>query len=213
MICSIKKAQTNQGMDPAAASAEERAARHLRMLARLAEMGVEVAEATRTEAVEAPQPGVDYCQRFATAARAVRLTVLLEDSFARQAEEQRRAAAMVQVGTWHRQRLRQAVVAAVDEAAESTEEACRRSAEAVERLERPELAEIVELYPAEVAVARLCRTFGLPAEAGRWLELADEVLEDFEIRPPDGAALADPPADPSRSHPARSRRPRAPDTG
>ena len=40
---------------------------------------MEVAEATRTEAVEAPQPGVDYCARVAGVARSVRLTLLLED--------------------------------------------------------------------------------------------------------------------------------------
>ncbi len=48
---------------------------------------MEVAEAARTEAVEAPQPGVDYCARVAGIARSVRLTLLLEDKMSRPSED------------------------------------------------------------------------------------------------------------------------------
>jgi hypothetical protein len=57
----MDKAQSHQTEAPAAPQ-EERAARHLRLLARAAEIQMEVMEATRTEAVETPQPGVDYCR-------------------------------------------------------------------------------------------------------------------------------------------------------
>ncbi|MGL4964995.1 MAG: hypothetical protein ACRC67_27460 [Inquilinus sp.] len=204
----MNKAQTDSIPEAPAAPEEERTARHLRVFARMIEIGMEVAEATRTEAVEAPQPGVDYSQRISAIFRAVRLTALLGDKFARQREERRRAAAIIPVATWHRQRVRQAMVAAVHESSETAEEAHRRGADMVEQLERPELAELVELYPAQVAVARLCRMFGLPPEAGRWVDMADEVLEDLG-RP-------DPSAPPRASPEPRSagvRRRKSPDTG
>ncbi len=39
-----------------------------------------------------------------------------------------------------------------------------------------------------VAVARLCRTFGLPEETERWLAAADAALEELGFVPPDDAA-------------------------
>ncbi|MGL4962317.1 MAG: hypothetical protein ACRC67_13870, partial [Inquilinus sp.] len=44
---------------------------------------------------------------------------------------------------------------------------------------RPEVAELIEACPAEVAVAALCRRWGFPPEVERWLEMADEALEEF----------------------------------
>src|SRR5688572_16107333 len=92
MIGSMDKAQTDLGSETPAAPAEERAARRLRVLARLTEIQMDVAEAARTEAVEAPQPGVDYCARVAGIARSVRLTLLLEDKMSRPSEERPRKA-------------------------------------------------------------------------------------------------------------------------
>ena len=83
----MDKAQTDLVSEAPATPAEERAARHLRMLARAAEIHMEVIEATRTEAVEAPQPGVDYGQRIAVIAKSLRLTLLLEDKFASPRDE------------------------------------------------------------------------------------------------------------------------------
>src|SRR2546421_653909 len=93
MICSMNKAQTDRISEAPATPQEERAARHLRMLARASEIHMEVMEATRTEAVEAPQPGVDYGQRIAVITKSLRLTLLLEDKFANHRDERRKAAA------------------------------------------------------------------------------------------------------------------------
>ncbi|MGK9166985.1 hypothetical protein KXR53_11840, partial [Inquilinus limosus] len=80
-------------------------------------------------------------------------------------------------------------------------------AELTERLERPEVVELVEASRAEVAVAALCRRWGYPVQAERWLEMADEAMEALGFLPPDD----DPPADPPGS--AGGRKPKAPDTG
>jgi hypothetical protein len=56
----MDKAQSHQTLEAPAAPQEERAARHLRLLARAAEIQMEVMEATRCEALDEPQPGVDY---------------------------------------------------------------------------------------------------------------------------------------------------------
>jgi hypothetical protein len=87
MICSMDKPQTAQTQE--AAPQEERAARHLRLLARAAEIQMQVMEATRDEAVQKPRPGIDYCQRIAIATRSLRLTLLLEEEMARPPEERR----------------------------------------------------------------------------------------------------------------------------
>ncbi len=65
------------------------------------------------------------------------------------------------------------------------EEARRRFAHIRERLERPEVAELVETCPAPVAVARLCRMFGLPEETEDWLAVADAALAQMGFAPPD----------------------------
>ncbi|MGK9168365.1 hypothetical protein KXR53_18785, partial [Inquilinus limosus] len=68
----MDKAQTDPAPEAPAAPQEERAA-DLRVLAELVEIQMSIARATQQEALQAPQPGVDYCQRIATASRAVRL--------------------------------------------------------------------------------------------------------------------------------------------
>jgi len=186
----MDKAQTDLDLEAPAAPVEERAARHLRLLARMADIQMEVAEATRTEAVTAPQPGIDYCQRLSVVARSLRLTVLLEDKFSRPPVERPQKAAAGQAGAADRSRSRlrvtMAMGAAALDGAETAEgaEAERLFAEMAERLERPELAELVETCPPPVAVARLCRKFGLPEETERWLELGDAGLAELATRPP-----------------------------
>jgi hypothetical protein len=60
-------------------------------------------------------------------------------------------------------------------------------------------------------VAALCRRWGFPVKVERWLEMADEAMEDYGFIPPeDGEEDEDDPPEP-RS--AGSRRPRSPDTG
>jgi hypothetical protein len=209
----MDKAQTDRMSEAPATPQEERAARRLRMLARAAEIQMEIMEATRTEAVEAPQPGADYCKRIAVVTKSLRLTLLLEDKLSRPREERPKA----EVGRADRSRSRMRVTlamgAAVIDGVESDEqdEANRRFDEMTERLERPELAELIETCPTSVAVDRLCRMFGLPLEVERWIEMGDAALAEIATWPSDGA---NPPADPPwpRSG-ASGRRPRAPDTG
>jgi hypothetical protein len=196
MICSMNKAQTDLDPEAPAPPVEERVARHLRLLARMADIQMEVAEAARTEAVTTPQPGIDYCQRLAVIARSLRLTLLLEDKFSRPPVErpQKTAAAQPAAADRSRSRLRvtMAMGAAALDRAETVEsaEAEQRFGEMAERLERPELAELVETCPPPVAVARLCRMFGLPEETERWLELGDAGLADLATRRPGGATAA-----------------------
>ncbi|MDR6288936.1 MULTISPECIES: hypothetical protein [Inquilinus] len=272
----MNKPQTAQASEAPAAPQEERAARHLRLLARAAEIQMEVMEATRTEAITKPQPGIDYCQHIAVATRSLRLTLLLEEEMARPPEERaalakaRPAASpwanwhekhatlgvtpvaaevaveaavgrtenkagdhlraetverlerpervemaervercpmpkarstVVPRWAWHQERVKLAVVRAADDGSGS-EESDRLHARVCQRLEQPEVAEMIERSPAPEAVARLCRELGLPPEADRWLELADEMLEEEGFIPEPEA----PPAAPAR-------RPEAPDTG
>jgi hypothetical protein len=191
MLRSMDKAQTDQTSEAPATPQEERAARHLRMLARAAEIHMEVMEATRTEAVEAPQPGVDYGQRIAVVTKSLRLTLLLEDKFANHRDERRKAAAK-------------------RESSEDDEEVDRRVAEVCERVERPEVSEFIEASRPEVAVAALCRRWNLPVNVERWLEMADEALEDYGFIPPENGE-----DDPPEPRPAGvgCRKPKPPDTG
>jgi hypothetical protein len=162
---------------------------------RAAEIQLEVMEATRTEAVEAPQPGVDYCQRITVLTRSLRLTLLLEDKLSRPPEERPLNAAARPVEAAGKappgMRAAMAMAAAVYDRAETEEEkkaAGERFREIAERLERPELAEMVERSPATAAVARLCREFGLPADTQQWLATGDAALEELGYAPPDDDA-------------------------
>jgi len=215
----MNKTQTESGMERPA-STGERTERHLRLLARLAEIGMEIAEKTRTDAVEAPEPGVDYCARFATAARAVRLTMLLEDKLSRQ----RPAWSTAADRKGHRQRVAAAMQQALDAQSKaegwSEDEADDRSWELGDRLEQPEIEEMIDRLPAEVAIARLCRMYDLPDDAQRWLqeamefeaEMAREDAED-ETGWDDEDDEQPPPPDPPAPRAARGRKPKPPDTG
>jgi len=206
----MDKTQTDQGLDPAAAPEEERAA-DLRVLSELVEIQMSIARATQREAVQAPQPGVDYCQRIATVARAVRLTLLLKRKFAGERDEMRKAAAKREAAQedWHKLRVQLAMMGAAYETSEGAEEIERRTAEMQERVERPEVVELIEASAAEVAVAALCRRWGYPVQVERWLEMADEAMEELGFIPPvDGEDDEDPPEPRSAS----GRRPKQPDT-
>lgn len=214
----MDKAQTDSGVERPA-STGERTERHLRLLARLAEIGMEIAEKTRSDAVEAPEPGVDYCARFATAARAVRLSMLLEDKLSRQ----RPAWSTAADRKGHRQRVATAMQSALDARSKaegwSEEETDDRDGELVERLEQPEIEEMIDRLPAEVAIARLCRMYDLPDDAQRWLQEAMEfeaqlAREDAEDEKGWDEDEEPPPSDPPAPRAAATRRkPRPPDTG
>jgi hypothetical protein len=61
-------------------------------------------------------------------------------------------------------------------------------------------------------VAALCRRWGFPPEVERWLEMADEALEDLGFLPSEDGE-DDPPEDTPKPRSAGSRKPKAPDTG
>jgi hypothetical protein len=211
----MDKAQTDLNLEAPATPQEERAARHLRMLARAAEIQMEIMEATRTEAVEAPQPGADYCKRIAVVAKSLRQTLLLEDKFANHRDERRKAAAKRESAQedWHDLRVKLAMLAAAYEVSEDDEEVDRRVAEVCERVERPEVAELIAASRPEVAVAALCRRWGFPPEVERWLEMADEAMEHYGFIPPeDGEDDEEDPPEPRPAAPSR-RRSKPPDTG
>ncbi|MGO1081372.1 hypothetical protein, partial [Inquilinus sp. CA228] len=184
----------------------------LRVLAELVEIQMSIARATQQEALQAPALGVDYCQRIATVARSVRLTLLLKDKLSQQVDERRKAAAKREAAQedFHDLRVRLAMLAAAYEVSEDNEEINRRVTEVREQLERPEVVELIEASRAPVAVAALCRRWGFPVQVEQWLEMADEAMEQLGFIPPqDGEDAEDPPEPRS----AGSRRPRSPDTG
>jgi len=205
----MNKAQTDQSQ--ASSPAEEG---DLCVLSELVEIQMSIARATQREALQAPQPGVDYTQRIATVSRAVRLTLLLKAKLSRQAKEKRKAAAQREAAQedWHALRVKLAMMAAVHEVSEDGDEVDRRAAEIDERMERPEVAELVEASRAEVAVAALCRRWGYPVQVERWLEMADEAMEQLGFLPSEDD---DPPADKPKPRPAAPgrRKPKPPDTG
>ena len=173
---------------------------------------MEIIEATRTEAVETPQPGVDYGQRIAVITKSLRLTLLLEDKFANHRDERRKAAAKREAAQedWHELRVKLAMLAAAYEVSEDDEEVDRRVAEVCERVERVEVAELIEASRPEVAVAALCRRWGFPPKAERWLEMADEAMEHYGFVPPQDGEDGEEPPEPRSAAPGR-RKP--PDTG
>ena len=68
MVCSMNKTQADSTTKTPPAPEKERAA-DLCVLSELVEIQMSIARATQREALQAPQPGVDYCQRLATIAR------------------------------------------------------------------------------------------------------------------------------------------------
>jgi hypothetical protein len=208
--------------NPQADPDQDRATRRDRVLARLVEIQMEVAEATRTEAVERPVAGVDYCGRLAVIARSVRLTLLLEEKASQEREEQEEQdldmAHPPPAGmdpSWHHLRVKLAVAGAIYAGSATEAEAARRCKEAYERMDRPEQVEMIERCPAPVAVLRLCRRFGLPPEIERWLAMGDDVLKGKGAIPdPKGPVPNPATGGPPRPRPAGYSRPRPPpDTG
>ncbi|MGF6227034.1 hypothetical protein QFZ27_000989 [Inquilinus ginsengisoli] len=209
----MDKAQTAPNSEAPSASAEAGES-DLHVLAELVEIQMSIARATQQEALQAPQPGVDYCQRIATVARSVRLTLLLKGKLSQEHKEKRKAEAKREAAQedFHDLRVKLAMLAAAYEVSKDNEEIARRVAEMRERLERPEVVELIEASRAPVAVAALCRRWGLPVRVERWLEMADEAMEQLGFIPSkDGED--DPPADPPKPRPTSGRKPRPPDTG
>jgi len=141
----------------------------------------------------------------------VRLTLLLKGKLSQEDKEKRKAEAKREAAQedFHDLRVKLAMMAAAYEASKDNEEIARRVTEVREQLERPEVAELIEASRAPVAVAALCRRWGLPVRVERWLEMADEAMEQLGFLPDDD----DPPADPPKPGPASGRKRKPPDTG
>ncbi|MGO1078982.1 hypothetical protein [Inquilinus sp. CA228] len=214
MLRSMNKAQTDSVSEAPAAPAEAGAA-DLRVLAELVEIQMSIARATQQEALQAPQPGVDYCQRIATVARSVRLTLLLKDKLSQQVDERRKAAAKREAAQedFHDLRVKLAMLAAAYEASEDNEEINRRVTEVREQLERPEVLELIEASRAPVAVAALCRRWGFPVQVERWLEMADVAMEELGFLPSEDGEDDPEDAPAPRSAGVDRRKPKPPDTG
>ena len=104
------------------------------------------------------------------------------------------------------------MMAAAYEASKDNEEIARRVTEVREQLERPEVAELIEASRAPVAVAALCRRWGLPVRVEQWLEMADEAMENLGFLPSEDGE-DDPPEDKPEPDSAAPGRRKPPDTG
>ena len=210
----MNKTQADSTTETSPNPQEERAA-DLCVLSELVEIQMSIARATQQEALQAPQPGADYCQRIATIARSVRLTLLLKANLSQQAKEKRKAAAQREAAQedWHALRVKLAMTSAAYAVSKDGDEADRRNAEMAEQFERPEVAELIEASRAEVVVAALCRRWGYPVQAELWLEMADAAMEDLGFLPDEDGEDDDDPPEPRPAAASGRRKPKAPDTG
>jgi len=147
--------------------------RQLAQLARLAEIGMEIAEAAGRQARgEGEGAGADAALGFSRAARAVRLTIALETRLVaeRAASERGEAAVRASEADRRRDRIHDKVDRLIDEVAQTERadaEAAERLSEAVwERLTETEDEALLD-RPTEEIVARICADLGLaPGWAG-----------------------------------------------
>ena len=188
-----------------------RSERHAAILARLADMGMEIAEALAVEVKKNPSP--DLAAAFAKVAQAVRRTLALEDHFAKGLQVQRtdlftkRETLWTQAaraeGTKKRDAIDMVMADAVCEKFPDGDEACDALMGDVEML----LADADEFQgwidrPVGEIVAGLCKALNLDPdwaiqdEDGQWLIkrgiCPPEVSEYAEVAwpPPDPAASA-----------------------
>lgn len=161
-----------------AGEAAERNGRHLRMLAELAEIGMELAREVRRQALEeAGAEGVsrsteapaDWGLVFARIARAVRQTVALEARLAAEAEKQgaaaetgRRSARLAQ-DRQQKERVRRLVETAI--ASEANGEAAENlRLDLDERLEDPDIEAEFGRRPIGVIVVGICADLGVTVD-------------------------------------------------
>lgn len=146
---------------------------HLPLLTRLAEIGIEIAEATARRAIalaetpalapDAPDPGLTY----ARVARAVRLTIALHARLTRELAEADSAHAQARAAeaARRRERVHRRVERAVEAETGDADEADQLSSDAWERL-TDEDDEALLLRPIGEMVARICADLGLDANLG-----------------------------------------------
>jgi len=160
--------------------------RQMPMLARLAEIGMEIAEAAgrraaaETDGGEAGPHAPDPALAFARAARAVRLTIALQSRLMGELAALDRGEALARVGEAHvrRGRVHRLVERAIEAHVEDEHEIERLSSEAWELLTDADAADIAGRSTAEL-VALICADLGLPMESvGPWTAEAFASPED-----------------------------------
>ena len=173
-----------------------RADQRLAMLARLAELGMKVAEDRAARALAAPrdaEPRHDPAQSFATASRAVRLTLALESRLERDIAAAARAAAddegddhdyddspphpRTGLETYpeghpeaHRARIRDNVWDAIDHQVTELIPAHEILDELHERLIESDRYDAFLYKPLRESVAAICQDLGLAPDWSRWTE-------------------------------------------
>src|SRR5579862_904245 len=190
--------------DPAVPeSDEDRIERHLRMLRRMAEIGMDLLETVREQAQAEPPPDpVALGNAFARISRAVRQTMVLE---AKIAEERRTRAAeaprptnynpMLEAVERHRKedrmaKVRARVAKAIQREAEANEVE-DLAADLLERLDDDDIDAMLLTRPAGEIVARICKDLGLERPWRVW-DGENQAAEDVE-ETDDGPAADSPP--------------------
>jgi hypothetical protein len=168
---------TNPSMQSPEPEAAERRARHLRMLVRLADVGMELIEHVRRQVLEDEvPPGVDPVLAFASLAKAVRQTVALEAKVAAGgfSTPQPAARAVVQSeGVWRPWdgKLKAKVRLKVEEAIASLadpSDAENLLCDLNERLDDPEYGDEMSDRPVGMAFALICGALGLEVDLKKY---------------------------------------------
>jgi len=196
----------------------ERSQRHAAILARLADMGMEIAEALTAQVKQTPS--ADLAAAYAKVAQAVRRTIALEDHLGKGLQvqrnalfakrETRRKEAGWAEGTEKQNAINLVMVDAISQKFPENDEACEALMGDIEML----LADADEFegwfdWPVGEIIARLCKAMNLDPEwavqddDGRWMvkrgpcppEVSDYALVAWP--PPDPAASAREDADPA----------------
>jgi hypothetical protein len=196
--------QPSETADPAVARTE----RHLRMLAELGEIGMDLAREVRRQALdrtgEAP-PAADLALTFSRIARAVRQTVALEAKLAEGPSERARLSVADRWRSARRKRQVKEIVAAVidDEAGEYDVDGLHEQLQ--ERLDDGDEEADFADRPIGELVARICRDLGVTPD---WSLFEDEdwAIEEAGARPP-GSPFADSPDEPQPDPPRPSHDP------
>jgi hypothetical protein len=168
-------------------SGADRARRHLRMLAELAEIGMDMARAVRDQAVGEARDGAggDLGLAYSRIARAVRLTLAVETRTAEALGA--RLAEEAQARTWAQDEARRQAWDRQAQARDARDDAVRRALEQVieaetgendaferlleaanERLEEEDDADDDADRPIGEIVARICRDLNLSPDWSRW---------------------------------------------
>jgi len=186
---------SSERMEGCAPSSEssERTERHLRMLQRLAEIGMELAEAVGRQALEQAkaasepaetprQPGPDLGLVFTRLSRSVRQTVALEARIAEEPLTPRAVSAAaldkqaerVALAETDRRHRRKAQVGRIVKQAINAEltgiKAYQRERELRERLEDEDVETDIGDHPIGEIIARICWDLGLDPNWRRWAE-------------------------------------------